>query len=112
MYKYTLLIALAMALGSSAWADEARSSNAAPVTLESAVTIVVAKLSPSQKSIVRGTAKDNLFMLMPEWGEDVQEQLLLKASNKIQLAKLCGQACLPEEATLTVMRAVWETLQK
>jgi hypothetical protein len=105
-----LIIAfLACCLVASIWAAE---PVAAPETLESAVAVALAKLGPSQRSIVRGTAKDNLVMLMPEWGEDLEVQLQLSGENKNLLAVICKRSCTPEEATLAVMQAVWEALQK
>jgi hypothetical protein len=103
---------LACSLVTSAWANEPRTTGAAPETLESAAAMALAKLGPSQRSIVLGTAKDSLVMLMPEWGEDIQELLRLNAENKKLLGVICKRACTPDEATLAVMEAVWEVLQK
>jgi hypothetical protein len=100
---------LAYCLVASPWAAE---PVAAPETLGSAAAMALAKLGPSQRSIVRGTAKDSLVMLVPEWGEDIQELLQLNAENKKLLAVICKRSCTPEEATLMVMEAVWEALQK
>jgi hypothetical protein len=103
---------LACSLITSAWANDPRTTSAAPGTLESAAAMALAKLGPSQRSIVRGTAKDSLMTLMAEWGDDLEELLQLNAGNKKLLATICKRACTPEEATLTVMEAVWEVLQK
>jgi len=37
--------------------------------------VVVGKLNPNQKSIIRSTAKDNLLVSLAEWAEDIQEAL-------------------------------------
>jgi hypothetical protein len=87
-------------------------SRLAPETLETAVTAVLARMSPSQKSIVKGTAKDSLFLLLSEWGDDIEERLLLKNKNNTLAATVCKRACSSEEATLIIMKAAWEELQK
>ena len=93
-------------------ADSASSSIAAPETLETAISAVIARMSPSQKSIVKGTAKDSLFLLLGEWGDDIEERLNLKNKNNKLAATVCKKACTSEEATLIIMYAAWEELQK
>jgi hypothetical protein len=86
--------------------------SAAPETLEAAVSAVLVRLSPSQKSIVKGTSKDSLFLLLGEWGDDIEERLHLKNKSNRLAATVCKKACSAEEATLIIMRAAWDELQK
>lgn len=84
----------------------------APETLEAAVSAVLGRLSPSQKSIVKGTAKDSLFLLLGEWGDDIEERLLIKNKNNKLAATVCKRTCTSEEAKLIIMNAAWDELQK
>ena len=104
-------ITLALSLAISAHSADS-SSSAAPETLETAVSAVIARLSPSQKSIVKGTAKDSLFLLLGEWGDDIEERLQLKNKNSKLAAAVCKKVCSAEEATLVIMKAAWDELQK
>jgi hypothetical protein len=79
-------------------------------SLQRAVKLTLAALKPHQKSLVRGTAKDSLFLLMPEWGSDIQELLGLNPSNVGLATELCAKPCSVEEATLLVMEAAHEVL--
>ena len=79
-------------------------------SLQRAVKLTLAALKPHQKSLVRGTAKDSLFLLMPEWGADIQELLALSPSNVGVAAELCAKACTVDVATLLVMEAAHEVL--
>lgn len=108
-----LVFALLTALNvtSGAYAADAASAST-PETLEAAVVAVIARMSPSQKSIVKGTAKDSLFLLLGEWGDDIEERLNLKNKSNKLAATVCKKACSSEEATLIVMKAVWDELQK
>jgi hypothetical protein len=107
------VFAITLALSFTISAHSADStSQSAPETLETAVSAVLAKLSPSQKSIVKGTAKDSLFLLLGEWGDDIEERLLLKNKDNKLAATVCKKACKPEEATLIIMNAAWDELQK
>jgi hypothetical protein len=109
----TLAIVAAIAVSAAMTARAADSTSApAPETLEAAVSAVLARLSPSQKSIVKGTAKDSLFLLLGEWGDDIEERLLLKNKNSTLAATVCKRTCSPEEASLLIMKAAWDELQK
>jgi hypothetical protein len=79
-------------------------------SLQHAVKLTLAALKPHQKSLVRGTAKDSLFLLMPEWGSDIQELLGLNRSNVSLAAELCAKPCSVDEATLLVMEAAHDVL--
>lgn len=81
-----------------------------PDSLDAAVAAVVARLNPAQRSIVRGTARDSLFMLAPEWGEDIHQILGLDGRNPELVREVCGE-CSRDEATLRIMEAAWETLR-
>jgi hypothetical protein len=111
----TQLLAIATAatlsLAISAKAADSTSS-AAPETLETAVSAVLVRMSPSQKSIVKGTTKDSLFLLLGEWGDDIEERLLLKNKNNKLAATVCKRICTSEEAKLIIMNAAWDELQK
>ena len=75
-----------------------------------AVERTLASMKPHQKSIVRGTAKDSLSLLLPEWGSDIQELLGLNPANTRLAAELCAKTCSTEEATLRVMDAAQDVL--
>jgi acetylornithine/succinyldiaminopimelate/putrescine aminotransferase len=66
---------LATLAATHAWANDQRGSNAWLDTLDGAVSVVVGKLNPNQKQIIRSTAKDNLLVSLAEWAEDIQEAL-------------------------------------
>ena len=103
-------VAVAAVLTSASAAD--LHSQSPPESLEAAVSAVLASLSASQKSIVKGTAKESLFMLLPEWGEDIEERLSLRTKGSRLVATVCARACLPAEAALVIMEAVWKELQQ
>jgi hypothetical protein len=106
-------ITLALTVNVMTTAHAADSTSAlTPETLEAAVSAVLARMSPSQKSIVKGTAKDSLFLLLGEWGDDIEERLLLKNNNSKLAVTVCKKACSAEEATLVIMKAAWDELQK
>ena len=77
-----------------------------------AVKLTLAALKPHQKSLVRGTAKDSVFLLIPEWGSDIQELLALSPGNVGLAAELCAKPCSVDETTLLVMQAAHEALMR
>lgn len=83
-----------------------------PSTVAAAVPHIVAALHSAQKSIVRGTSKENLFMLQGEWGEDVERLLGLNSGNVALVVAACGKPCPVDQATLLLMEAAWDALEK
>ena len=81
-------------------------------SLQRAVKLTLVALKPHQKSLVRGTAKDSVFLLLPEWGSDIQELLGLSPGNVSLAAELCARACSVDEATLLVMQTAHEELAR
>ena len=83
-----------------------------PSTAVGAVPLIIAALTPAQRSIVISTSKENLFMLQAEWGEDIETLLGLNAGNTALVAATCAQPCRVNKATLLLMEAAWEALSK
>lgn len=79
-----------------------------PQTLEKAVPLVLAAMNPAQKSIVKGTPLENLFMLQGEWGEDIERLLGLNAGNTVLLNAVCGKRCGADQAVIILMEAAWK----
>ena len=82
-----------------------------PHTVSEAVPLIVGAMSPTQQSIVGHTSEDSLFLLLGEWGDDINKLLGLDHGNKALALSSCGQPCRSEEATLKLMHAAWEVLQ-
>lgn len=82
-----------------------------PRTVAAAVPHIVGKLTPTQRSIISNTSRDNLFLFLGEWGEDIEELLGLNTGNTELLNSSCGQPCSAEQAALRLMEASWESLQ-
>lgn len=79
--------------------------------LDALVAAVVADLNPARRSIVRGTARDSLFVLAPEWGEDIQAIGGFSAEHTAPLAALCGD-CTSQHAVMLVMDRAWDVVQQ
>jgi len=83
-----------------------------PATVRQAVPLIIERLTPTQKALVIGTPKENLFMLQGEWGDDIESHLGLTRGNKRLLQNTCKRACTVDEATMLLMIATWEVLQR
>ena len=107
-----LLFSAALVLSSSQAQQAKLESETADSPFERAVARTLASMKPHQKALVRGTAKDSLSLLLPEWGSDIQELLGLNPTNTRLAAELCSMACTVEEATLRVMDAAQDVLRR
>jgi hypothetical protein len=83
-----------------------------PSTVAQAVPLIVATLTVSQKSIVRGTSKDSLRQLQAEWGEDIEQLFGLNDGNTELVSAACRRPCKTDDATLVLMEAAWAALQQ
>jgi len=103
---------VAIFLATQAWAADQRASTAWPDSLDGAVSVVVGRLNPNQKSLIRSASKGNLQVSLAEWAEDVQVALGLRSGNSKLIAAVCKRACTTDQATAIIMEAAWEALQK
>ena len=83
-----------------------------PTTVSAAVPFILKTLTPTQRALVAGTERDSLFLLLGEWGEDIETLLGLDAGNAELMAAACRASCKTEEATLELMFAAWEALRR
>lgn len=83
-----------------------------PSTVAEAVPHILGSLSLTQRSIIGGTSKGNLYLFMGDWGEDIQVLLGLKRGNTTLVQTSCGQPCTAEQATLKLMEAAWDALPR
>jgi hypothetical protein len=83
-----------------------------PSTVSAAVPLILNSMTPTQRSVVAGTERDSLFLLLGEWGEDIEALLGLNAGNAELVEAACRSTCKPEQAALELMFASWEALRK
>jgi hypothetical protein len=83
-----------------------------PTTVADAVPSVVAILTPTTRSIIRGTPKENLVLFQDQLGEDIRVLLGLKKGNAQLVNAACGGPCTAEDATLRLMEALLDALNK
>jgi len=83
-----------------------------PYTVAEAVPHILGTLTITQRSIIGGTSKDNLFLFLGEWGEDIETLLGLNSGNTTLTHTSCGLPCTAEQAALKLMEAAWDALQQ
>ena len=112
MKLHRLALALALVLQSAgAFADtKPLPPSQWPRTVAEAVPHILASMTPTQRSIVGATSKDSLFLLLGEWGDDIEKLLGLTIGNKALVEDACGRACSVEQATLLLMEATRKVL--
>lgn len=83
-----------------------------PDTADAAVPLLLQRLTPSQKYIIKDTDKGSLRELQDEWGEDIETFVGLGSGNTRLREGICGSNCSDEQATFKLMEAVWEALRR
>jgi hypothetical protein len=83
-----------------------------PTTVSAAVPLILKNMTPTQRFVVAGTERESLFLLLGEWGEDIEKLLGLNDGNVELMEAVCRSSCKSEEGTLMLMFASWEALRK
>lgn len=83
-----------------------------PKTVEEAVDQILSSMSESDKELVKNTHEEGLDSFHVGWGMGIRNGFGLWGSNK-ELLKACGSEDMdPDEASMVIIKAVWENLQK
>lgn len=83
-----------------------------PTSVEDTVRDIVAGLSAEDKERVRTTKKEDLIRFHHGWGTGIRNHYGLWRGNEKLLVSACGRPCHPDDASMRVIEAVWQALQK
>lgn len=81
-----------------------------PVTVEEVVRDLLPQMTPYEKVSVIFTRKDKLFLLHFDLGLLIRNRYGLWRGNEKLIFSACGFQCHPDEASMKIIEAVWETL--
>ena len=81
-----------------------------PKTLKEAVAVVLSQMSGRDRLIVRNTKKEDLIKLHLGWGNEIRNLCGLWEGNDDLIRDV--SECHPDGASLKIMEAVWEEIQK
>lgn len=94
-------------------ANTAQESLTWPRTLERAVDEIVEGMSAEDRIAVRSRSRADLIAYHHGWGTGIRNGLGLWRGNHVLLRSACaGEACHPDDASMKIIEAVWERLQK
>ena len=94
-------------------AANARESLKWPRTIEQAVAEIIADSNPEDMAEVRATKRKDLIKYHMGWGMGIRNSLGLWRGNNALLLSACdGKPCHPDDASMKIIEAVWDRLQK
>lgn len=94
-------------------ASTARESLTWPRTLERAVDDIIEGLSVEDRDSIRSQSRDDLILYHHGWGTGIRNETGLWRGNHALLRAACdGEPCHPDDASMKIIEAVWERLQK
>lgn len=94
-------------------AASAKESLTWPRTLEAAVKQIVEGSDPDDMAKVAATKREDLIQYHMGWGMGIRNGLGLWRGNQALLISACGgEPCHPDDASMKIIEAVWEHLQK
>jgi hypothetical protein len=92
--------------------NQLQSSKDWPTTVDAAVHDILSNLSDEEKMQIRITRKDGLMQLHFGLVTGIRNRYgLLKGNDKLLLSA-CGHPCRPDDASVKIIEALWEALQK
>ena len=84
-----------------------------PSTLAEAVAHILSEMSVDDKRLVRETKREDLIKFHFGWGMGIRNALGLWSGNDALLRSACCEGlCHPDDASMKIIEAVWDELQK
>ncbi len=83
-----------------------------PTTVEDTVRDILPRISTIQWLEIKTTSKDNVISLYSEFGVGIRDRYGLWRGNDKLILSACGFRCHPDDASMKIIEAVWQELQK
>ena len=108
-----VVIAASVLMSSLAWpAEELLGPDKWPTSVTETVRDIVQRMAEKDKEIVRTTKKEDLIKFHHGWGTGIRNHYGLWRGNDKLTLSACGKPCHPDEASMVIIEAVWQALQK
>jgi hypothetical protein len=108
-----LLAALCLLFLTHVFADESNAYDSTkwPETIEAATQTIISLLPEKDRQLVKAAKKEDLILYHHGWGTGIRNSLGLWRGNQKLLLSACGKPCHPDDASMKIIEAVWESLQ-
>jgi hypothetical protein len=83
-----------------------------PTTVEQTVHDILPRLSRLEKLKIMRTKKENTISLYFDLGTSIRNRYGLWRGNDKLIFSACGSRCHPDDATMKIIEAVWQELQR
>jgi len=93
-------------------ADEPLGPDTWPTTVAGVVKDILSGMSDKDKELVMSTKKEDLIQFHHGWGTGIRNHYGLWRGNAELIKSACGKPCHPDDASMIIIEAVWEELQK
>lgn len=89
-------------LGSGEW----------PTTVDAVVKDILSGMPEKDKELVKNTKEGDLIKFHHGWGTGIRNYYGLWRGNDELIKSACGKPCHPDDASMVIIKAVWQQLQK
>ena len=83
-----------------------------PTTVEDTVRDLLSRMPAADKVRVKITKKEDLIQFHHGWGTGIRNYYGLWRANEKLILSACGHPCHPDDASMKIIEAVWQKLQK
>ena len=82
-----------------------------PTTVAGVVRDIVARLPAEDRALIKSTRKQDLIKFHG-WRTQIRDRYGLWQSNSKLVEEACSGPCHPDDASMLIIQAVWQALQK
>ena len=114
-YIASLLAAMWLCCSSLVVADETDvlGPDKWPETVDATALMIISRLPEKDQALVKRTNKKDLIQYHHGWGTGIRNYYgLWRGNQKLILSACDGKPCHPDDASMKIIEAVWERLQK
>jgi hypothetical protein len=109
---FTSALALWLVFPAFAAESEGLGPDKWPITVQDTVKDILSRMSEKDKELVRKSKGGDLIMFHHGWGTGIRNYYGLWRGNQKLIKSACGGPCEPDDASMIIIRAVWQKLQK
>jgi hypothetical protein len=110
--RFATFLLLAAAFASHAKEPDDLGPDTWPKTLDAAVTVAIQQLPPAEQARLKAMKREDLIRLHHGYGTGLRNYLGLWRGNKDLIVSACGHPCHPDDASMKIIEAIWDKLQK
>ena len=107
-----VIVLIVASISTATLAEEDLPPDQWPETVDAVVQDIIKGMPQQDQKRIRETSREDLIQFHHGWGTGIRNYYGLWRGNKKLILSACGKPCQPDDASMIIIEAVWEALQK